>query len=180
MASDLVTVMRLDPATGRDHLDDLAEILVEAVRGGASVSFMLPFGRDDALAYWHRVLDHVEAGEVVLLGAFTGGRLDGTVQLHLATPPNQPHRAEVAKLLVHARARRGGLGSTLMAAVEAEALDLGRTLLTLDTLAENPAALLYAGRGYARAGEIPDYALLPDGRGPEATVVFWKRLDAVP
>lgn len=182
MASDPVTatVARLDPETARRHLDDLAEVLVDAVGGGASVSFMLPFGRDDALVYWRRVLDHVEAGEVVLLGAFTGGRLEGTVQLHLDTPPNQPHRADVAKLLVHSRARRGGLGRALMAAVEVEALRLGRRLLTLDTLTDNPAARLYAGLGYARAGEIPGYALMPDGSGPEATAIFWKRLGAAP
>lgn len=168
----------LDGPAAEAHLQDFADVLIDAVRGGASVSFMLPFGRDDALAYWRRVLDHVAAGEVVLLGASTGDRLDGTVQLHLDTPPNQPHRADVAKLLVHSRARRGGLGRALMAAAEAEALRRGRRLLTLDTLTDNPAARLYDGLGYTRAGAIPGYALMPDGSGPETTVVFWKRLDA--
>lgn len=184
IGSDLLAavprVAVLDGPAAEARLQDLADILVDAVRGGASVSFMLPFGREDAAEYWRHVLGRVEAGQVVLLGASTGDRLDGTVQLHLDTPPNQPHRADVAKLLVHSRARRGGLGRALMAVVEAEALRFGRRLLTLDTLTDNPAARLYAGLGYTRAGEIPGYALMPDGSGPEATAVFWKRLDTVP
>ena len=166
-------VVPLEPA---DHLDDLAAILVDAVEGGASVSFMLPFTLDEARAFWCRVAERAQAGEVVTVGAFTDHRLDGTVQLITATPPNQPHRAEIAKLLVHRRARGRGLGRALMLAAEAAALSRGRTLLTLDTLTGSPAERLYLALGYTRAGTIPGYALLPEGGEPRATVVFYKRL----
>ena len=176
MAEPVVTLLDRDQAPR--YLDHLADILVDVVHGGASVSFMLPFTRDDALAYWRRILAEVEAGDTVLLGAGgTADGLDGTVQLRLATPPNQPHRADVAKLLVHRRARRGGLGRALMAAVEAEARRRGRTLLVLDTLAGSEAEPLYQSAGWTAAGAIPRYALLPEGGEPQATVVFWKRLD---
>jgi GNAT superfamily N-acetyltransferase len=167
---------RVVPIAAALYLDDLAAILADAVEGGASVSFMLPFTLDEARAFWRRVAARAEAGDLVTLGAFTGDRLDGTVQLVTATPPNQPHRAEIAKLLVHRRARRQGFGRALMLAAESLALARGRTLLTLDTLAGSPAEQLYLGLGYAPAGAIPGYALLPTGGEPLATVVFYKPL----
>ena len=173
MAEPVATLLDRDQAPR--HLDHLADILVDVVHGGASVSFMLPFTRDDALAYWRRVLGEVEAGDMLLLGALASGRLDGTVQLRLATPPNQPHRADIAKLLVHRRARRLGLGEALMAAVESEARRRGRTLLVLDTLVGGDAERLYRRAGWTLAGTIPDSALMPEGGAPRATAVFWKR-----
>jgi GNAT superfamily N-acetyltransferase len=137
---------------------------------------MLPFTPDDARAFWRHVAARAAAGELVTLGAFTGDRLDGAVQLIVGTPPNQPHRAEIAKLLVHRRARGRGRGQALMLAAESLALSRGRTLLTLDTLAGSPAERLYLALGYTPAGTIPGYALLPEGGEPRATVIFYKRL----
>jgi GNAT superfamily N-acetyltransferase len=157
-------------------LGDLADVLVDAVHGGASVGFVLPFDLEDATAYWRRVLRDVEAGAALLIGSFAGDRVDGTVQLRLEMPPNQPHRAEVAKLLVHRRARSRGLGEALLAAAEAEARRRGRTLLVLDTIAGSDAERLYRHTGWTLAGTVPDYALMPTGSEPRATAIFWKRL----
>ncbi|HET6519840.1 MAG TPA: GNAT family N-acetyltransferase [Geminicoccaceae bacterium] len=157
------------------RLRELAAILVDAVEGGASVSFMLPFRHEEALAYWRGLLPAVAAGRTVLLAALIGGAAVGTVQLGLATPPNQPHRADVAKLLVHRRARRRGVGRALMARVEDEARRRGRTLLTLDTLTGGEAERLYLALGYVRAGVIPGYARLPTGPLGD-TSIFYKHL----
>lgn len=167
----------LDADAAEPQLDALADILVDAVAGGASVSFMAPFGRDDALAYWRGLLPAVRAGRVVLLGAFLADRLAGTAQLHLATPANQPHRGEVAKLLVHRRARRRGLATALMRRLEDEARARGRTLLTLDTIAGGDAERLYPALGWVRVGVIPGYARFPDGPLGD-TVIFYKALPA--
>jgi ribosomal protein S18 acetylase RimI-like enzyme len=157
------------------HLAALAAILADAVAGGASVSFMAPFGEADARAFWQRLVPLVASGETLLLGGFVDGRLLGTVQLALATPPNQPHRGEIRKLLVHRAARRRGLASALMRAAEAEAARRCRTLLTLDTVAGSPAERLYVALGYAVVGVIPDYALWPDGPFCDAAILY-KRL----
>jgi GNAT superfamily N-acetyltransferase len=165
----------LDVEEGQRRIDELAGVLVDAVASGASVSFMHPFGHRDAVAFWRKVLASVGEGSTVLLAALADGTVQGTVQLQLATPPNQPHRAEVAKLLVHRRARRQGLAARLMAALEREALARGRTLLTLDTHTGGPAERLYERLGWSRVGIVPGYALLPDGL-PGDTTIFYKRL----
>jgi ribosomal protein S18 acetylase RimI-like enzyme len=170
-------VMEVDAATLEARLDEFARILEDAVASGASVSFMAPFPLDAARAYWRSLLPRIAARGVVLLAATEGGRPAlGTVQLHVATPPNQPHRADIAKLLVHRSARRRGLGRLLMLAAEEVAARHGRTLLTLDT-ASPDAERLYDALGYERAGVIPGYALLPDG-APCHTTIFYKRLGA--
>jgi GNAT superfamily N-acetyltransferase len=153
--------------------DALAEVLLDAVAGGASVSFMADLTREQAVSYWGRIADGVAKGERVV---FVAGEFDGTAQLVLDTPPNQPHRAELAKMLVHRRARRRGLGRALFAAVETEARARGRTLLTFDTMSGSGAERLYLSCGAVKVGEIPGYALLPGGGAPEATSVFYKRL----
>lgn len=152
----------------------LAEVLADCVAGGASVSFMWPFSVDDAHRWWGGVIDSVAAGMTVLFGAYAGGGLAGTVQLGLDTPPNQPHRGDVKKLLVHRRARGRGLGAALMAALEAEARRRDLTLLTLDT-AGAEADRLYRRLGWTETGIIPRYALWPDGRFCDTTI-FWKAL----
>ena len=156
------------------QLQALADVLVDCVEGGASVSFMLPMTRDKALAFWRKVADGAARGERVLLVAEDGQGIVGTVQLILDQPENQPHRADVAKMLVHRRARRQGLGAALMQAAEREALSEGKTLLVLDT-ADDTAARLYARLGWQPAGVIPRYALLPAG-GECATTYFYRSL----
>jgi GNAT superfamily N-acetyltransferase len=154
--------------------DDLADVLVDCVEGGASVSFMLPYSHDQARAFWRELVPAVAGGAVVLLAAGEGP-LVGTVQLQLATPPNQPHRAGVAKLLVRRSARGRGVGRTLMLAAEDEARAVGRTLLTLDTITDGAGDRLYRRLGWTFVGAIPDYARMPDG--PLApTSIFYKRL----
>ena len=152
----------------------LAELLIDCVEGGASVSFMLPLPRDKALRFWRKVLDGVGRGERALLVAESGdGRIVGTVQLITDLPENQPHRAEVAKMLVHRGMRRRGVAQRLMAAIDAAAREQGKTLLVLDTVTGGDAERLYTRAGWQRAGVIPGFALLPAG-GLCATTVFYK------
>ena len=169
--SGTTRVLSADEAVARG--EDLAEVLLDCVAGGASVSFMHDLSRAQALEYWAGVAAEVRAGRRALLVA---GDVDGTAQLLLDTPPNQPHRAELAKMLVHRRARRRGLARALFHAAEAEALRRGRTLLTFDTLAGTAAERLYLACGCTKIGEIPGYALLPGGGVPAATSVFFKEL----
>ena len=157
-------------------LDQLASVLVDCVEGGASVSFMAPFTQEDGLAFFRKVAASVACGDTVLLAAKLEERIVGTVQLGLDTPPNQPHRADVKKMLVHRTARSRGIGAVLMAAVEDEAKRRGRWLLVLDTVPGMSGYRLYQRAGWTEVGTIPDYALLPDGRLCD-TAVFWKRLD---
>jgi GNAT superfamily N-acetyltransferase len=164
----------LDARETRDMLPDLAAILTDCVRGGASVSFMKPFGTEEALAWWAGIAEAVARGEVTLLGAWDAHGLAGTAQLWPSDKPNQPHRADVAKVLVHRRARNRGLGGALMQAIEQEARRRGLTLLTLDT-ASGAAERVYARCGWIRVGTIPDYALWPDG-GLCDTVIYYKSL----
>jgi len=150
-------------------------VLFDCVEGGASVSFLWPFSREDAEAFFRKCIEGVEAGERILLAAFGDGRLVGTVQIITALPPNQPHRADVAKLLVHRGARGSGVGQKLMEEVERQARAAGKTLLVLDTVTDGDAERLYTRLEWTRVGVIPDYALFPDGQ-PCATTVFYKAL----
>jgi GNAT superfamily N-acetyltransferase len=158
----------------RTDLDQLAELLADAVDSGASVSFIQPFSIDDAREWWRSTLDRADTRAIVLV-ARDPDRIVGSVSLHPAWPPNQPHRAEIVKLLVHRRARRRGIARALMADIETRARAAGFTLLTLDTVRGDPAEQLYATAGWQRVGVIPDYALYPDGRLCD-TVVFYKKL----
>src|SRR5262249_20765228 len=146
------------------QIDGLADVLIDCVEGGASVSFMQPLSRDRAVAFWRRVAQGVAAGERALLVAEDARGLCGTVQLVLDQPENQPHRADLAKMLVHRRARRQGLGAALMRAAEATARECGKTLLVLDAVTGGDAARLYERLGWVRVGDIPGYALWPQGR----------------
>ena len=157
-------------------LEQLADVLVDCVEGGASVSFMSPFSQDQALAFFGKVAGSVAAGDTVLLAATLGGRIVGTVQLGLDTPPNQPHRADIKKMLVHRAARGRGIGALLMAEVEEEARRHGRWLLVLDTVPGENGHRLYLRAGWTQTGIVPDYALFPDGR-PCDTAIMWKRLE---
>ena len=165
-----MTVRLLTTEDVRAHATELGEVLADAVAGGASVSYMAGFGRPQAAAYFEKVAAQPERL------VFAAGDFDGTAQLWLDMPPNQPHRAELAKMLVHRRARRRGLGRALFAAVEAEARRRGRTLLTFDTMSGSAAEKLYLSCGCVKAGEIPRFALLPEGGEPAATSVFFKLL----
>jgi GNAT superfamily N-acetyltransferase len=157
-------------------LEQLAAVLVDCVAGGASVNFMAPFSQEQALAFFRKVADAVALGDTVLLAAKLDGKIIGTVQLGLDTPPNQPHRADIKKMLVHRTARGGGIGAALMARVEEEARRHGRWLLVLDTVPGENGYRLYRRAGWTESGIIPDYAMFPDGRLCD-TAFFWKRLD---
>lgn len=159
-----------------DELRGLCDVLIDCVDGGASVSFMHPMTRDKASAFWRRVADGVARGDRALLVAEDEHGVVGTVQLILDLPENQPHRGDVAKMLVHRRGRRRGIGAALMRAVEATASDCDRTLLVLDTVTGSDAERLYTRLGWQRCGVIPQYALYPDGR-PCATTYFYRLLD---
>jgi GNAT superfamily N-acetyltransferase len=156
-------------------LGQLADVLVDCVEGGASVSFMAPFSQDAALAFFRKVAGSLASGETVLLAALLDGKIVGTVQLGLDTPPNQPHRADVRKMLVHRAARGRGIGGALMEAVEQEARRHGRWLLVLDTVPGENGHRLYRRAGWTESGLVPDYAMFPDGRLCD-TAIMWKRL----
>jgi GNAT superfamily N-acetyltransferase len=165
----------LNAAEAKASLGELADVLVDCVAGGASVSFMSPFSKADAEAFFRKCIAGVEPGERILLAALIDGCIVGSVQILTAMPPNQPHRADVAKLLVHRKARGSGVGQRLMEEVEKYARAAGKTLLVLDTVTGEAGERLYTRLGWTRVGVIPDYALFPDGR-PCATTVFWKRV----
>lgn len=167
-------IVELDAEGAAKSVPQLAGVLLDCVEGGASVGFMWPLARSKAEAFWEGVAAAVARKETFLLVARDASGIAGTVQLKLALMENQPHRADVSKLLVHRRARRGGLGEALMRRVEELAADRGRRVLVLDT-ATPEAERLYARTGWQRCGEIPDYALMPDGSLCE-TVVYWKHL----
>jgi GNAT superfamily N-acetyltransferase len=157
------------------HLDALAAVLADCVDGGASVSYLAPFSHAEARAAFADMVAEAEQGHRLILAAFAEDRLVGTVQVILALPPNQPHRAEIAKLLVATSARRRGIARLLMEAAESAARAEGKTLLVLDAVTDGDAARLYARLGWTTVGVIPNYALYPDGR-PCDTTVFWKAL----
>ena len=167
-------VRRLDAVDDRQR-EELAGVLLDCVDGGASVSFMRPLSRERAVAFWRSVAEEVATGARALFVAEDRLGICGTVQLVLHQPENQPHRADVAKLLVHRRARRQGLAALLMRAAEVTARECGKTLLVLDTVTDGDAARLYERLGWNRVGDIPDYALLPGG-GLAGTTVFYRKL----
>jgi ribosomal protein S18 acetylase RimI-like enzyme len=163
LPSDEATVLRL------------AEILAAVVSAGGSVHFMDPTPMDEAQAYWRKALAGAAAGDRIVLGGHVEGRLVGTVTLFLDTPPNQPFRAEIWKLMVDPSVRRRGVARALMIAAERLAAELGRTLLNLDTATDGGASELYESLGWIRAGVIPDYAYKPKG-GLTGTAIYWKQL----
>jgi len=170
---DQIEVRRLAGSELRDQLDALATVLADCVAGGASVSYMAPFSHADARAAFEGFAGDAERGNRLILAAFAADELVGTVQVILKLPPNQPHRGEIAKLLVHPRARKQGVAQRLMEHAEAEARAEGKSLLVLDTVTGDNAERLYTRLGWSRVGVIPGYALYPDGR-PCDTTVFWK------
>jgi SAM-dependent methyltransferase len=168
------SVRRLDRVSDVE-IEGLVGVLMDCVEGGASVSFMQPFTRERAEAFWRRVARDVEAGERVLLVAEDDQGICGTVQLALALPENQPHRADLAKMLVHRRARRRGLGAALMRAAERAALEREKTLLVLDAVTGGDAARLYERLGWVRVGDVPRFALYPEG-GYCSTTYYYRDL----
>jgi GNAT superfamily N-acetyltransferase len=167
-----VVIQRLDAQAAASQVDALADVLIDCVEGGASVGFMWPLPRDKALAFWRKVIDGVARGERVLLVACDAAAgIVGTVQLLLAMPDNQPHRADVAKMLVHRRARRQGVARQLLAALDAQARVEGRSVLVLDTVTGGAAERLYQSAGWQRVGEVPQFALMPDG--PYCSTTFF-------
>jgi ribosomal protein S18 acetylase RimI-like enzyme len=153
----------------------LSELLVETVASGGSVSFMHPLSPQAADAFWQQALASAASGERVVLGAFEGEQLIGTVTLLLNLPPNQPHRAEIAKMMTRVSHRHRGVATALMHAAERMAIERGRVLLVLDTAAEDGASKLYEALGFRLTGVIPDYALKPHG-GLTGTMIYWKRI----
>lgn len=175
MKTESVHVRRLQ-AIGPCEVEGLSDVLVDCVEGGASVSFMLPITRAKAAAFWLGISAGLARGErLVFVAEDASGAILGTVQVILQQPENQPHRGDVAKMLVHRRARRMGVGAALLEAAERGACEAGKTLLVLDTVTGGDAERLYARQGWQRCGEIPKYALWPDGR-PCATTVYFKEL----
>jgi GNAT superfamily N-acetyltransferase len=175
LQTEQIEVRRLRATEMHAQLDALAGVLFDCVAGGASVSYMAPFSHEQARSAFEGFATEVEHGRRLLLAAFADDDLVGTVQVILALPPNQPHRAEIAKLLVHRSARGRGIAQLLMERAEAEARAEGKTLLVLDAVTEGDAARLYERLGWTEVGVIPGYALYPDGR-PCDTTVFWKAL----
>jgi ribosomal protein S18 acetylase RimI-like enzyme len=167
-------IRRLTAEEMGERIADLSEVLIDCVEGGASVGFMSPLRRQRADAFWLGIKDRVAAGAIELLIAEIDGLLAGTVQLARAQYENQPHRADVSKMLVHRRARRRGVGRALMEAAENIARGAGRTLLVLDT-AGSEAQRLYERLDWTVVGRVPDYALWPDGRLCDTTIMY-KRL----
>lgn len=171
--------VRLLPMLDAREIEGLSEVLIDCVEGGASVSFMLPMTHAKAEAYWQSIAAGVARGDrLVVVAEGADGTILGTVQVILAQPENQPHRGDLAKMLVHRRARRQGVGAALLTVAEAEAFRAGKTLLVLDT-ASDDAERLYTRQGWQYCGQIPDYALMPDG--PLCpTTIFYKFLRPSP
>jgi GNAT superfamily N-acetyltransferase len=172
---DVHSIQRLFAVT-ETQIQGLAELLIDCVEGGASVSFMHPLPVTKAVDFWRGVADGVARGERALLVAEDAGGIAGSVQLILDQPENQPHRADLSKMLVHRRARRQGVGAALLQAAESVGRDCGKSLLVLDT-ANGDAERLYASLGWQRVGVIPGFALLPQG-GLCDTTLFYRILQA--
>jgi GNAT superfamily N-acetyltransferase len=170
-------VRLLDASEAGERIAELSAVLIDCVEGGASVSFMAPLTRERADAFWRRVADGVAANDRLLLIAEdrSTGEIVGTVQVLFAVPENQPHRGDVAKMLVRRSARRRGLGALLMRAAEEAALAAGKTLLVLDTVTGQDAERLYERLGWTRVGVVPHYALWPEGGLCDTTFIY-KRL----
>jgi len=171
MTASQWAVRRVDMLDQR-QIHQLADVLIDCVEGGASVHFMSPLRRESALNFWRQIAQQVAAGERVLLVAEDDQGICGTVQLIIHLPENQPHRAEVDKMLVHRRARRRGLGAALMRSVETTARELHKTLLVLDTVTGSDGARLYEQLGWSRVGMIPNFALSPHGEFCGATIYY--------
>ncbi len=178
--SDPPLIRVLSAEEAKQRVDALAEVLMDCVEGGASVSFMAPLSAERARAFWQGVAAGVAAGDRILLVAEEpgSGELLGTVQVVFAQPENQPHRADIAKMLVHRRARRRGVGAALMREAEAAARRAGKTVLVLDTVTGGDAERLYTRLGWKRCGVIPNYALWPKGGFCDTTVFYKEVSDA--
>jgi GNAT superfamily N-acetyltransferase len=174
MAEALPPIRRLSQV-GPAEVDGLVDVLLDCVEGGASVGFMLPLPRERAYEFWGGVADAVRRGDRALLVAEDAQGTCGTVQLILAQPDNQPHRADLSKMLVHSRARRRGLGEALMRAAEQMAVDCGKSLLVLDAVTDGDAYRLYSRLGWQKVGDVPDFALWPEG-GYCSTTYFYRSL----
>ncbi|MBJ7309004.1 GNAT family N-acetyltransferase [Rugamonas sp. CCM 8940] len=171
-----ITIRRLDADAAAASIEALADVLIDCVEGGASVSFMLPLPRAKAVAFWRDVAAGVARDERVLLVAEdAAGRIVGTVQMITALPDNQPHRADIAKMLVHRQARRSGIAQRLMEAIDTAARDAGKSVLVLDTVSGGDAERLYERAGWQRVGAVPQYALMPNG-DLCGTTFFYKHL----
>ncbi len=173
-STSLLAVRRLSRVT-ESQIEALTNLLIDCVEGGASVSFMSPLSVDKASAFWRRVAVAVVRGDRALIVAEDPGGIVGTAQLILDLPENQPHRADLSKMLVHRRARRRGVGAAILHAAEDLARQLGKSVLVLDT-ASGDAERLYARHGWVRVGVVPDYALLPGG-GFCQTTFYYRRLE---
>lgn len=173
---DTITVRRVGMNEAATCVDALADVLIDCVEGGASVSFMLPISRSTAVDFWRHVAHGVARDErILLIAEDASGEIVGTVQLITALPENQPHRADVAKMLVSPKARRQGIAQRLMAAVDEEAKAAGKSVLVLDTVTGGDAERLYERAGWQRVGVVPNYALMPDGEFC-ATTYYYKQL----
>ncbi|MCX5513023.1 GNAT family N-acetyltransferase [Kaistia algarum] len=168
-------IRRLSAAEAEGALAELGALLTDAVAGGASVNFMAGFAAHEAETFWRGQIPLIAEGRRILIVAESDGRIVGTVVVTFAPQPNQPHRADIGKMLVHSSARRRGLGRTLLAAAEAAATESGRTLLVLDTETDSAGHQLYAACGWTEVGTIPGYALTPDGR-PSGATIFYKAI----
>lgn len=170
-----IQIRRLQTIGDRE-IEGLSDVLIDCVEAGASVGFMLPMSKAKAEAFWERTSASVARRERVVLAAEDAtGAIVGTVQVILDQPENQPHRGDIAKMLVHRRVRRRGVGAALLAAAERSALSAGKTLLVLDTVTGSDAERMYARHGWQRCGQIPNFALWPNG-APCATTIFFKFL----
>ncbi|MEW6641132.1 MAG: GNAT family N-acetyltransferase [Pseudomonadota bacterium] len=167
--------IRMLATLGEDEIAQLADVLIDCVDGGASVSFMHPLSQEKAMTFWRDLATDVASGRRRLLAAYDAQGMVGTVQVVAAQPDNQPHRADIAKMLVHRRARRRGIGAALMRAAEDAAREAGKTLLVLDTVSGGDAERLYSRLGWVFSGTVPDYALWPHG-GLCATSFYYRRL----
>ncbi|APA88196.1 GNAT family N-acetyltransferase [Paraburkholderia sprentiae WSM5005] len=173
---DSATVRRVGANEAAACVEALADVLIDCVEGGASVSFMLPISRDTALRFWRDVAEGVARGErALLIAEDRDGSIIGTVQLITAQPENQPHRADVAKMLVHRKARRHGVGHALMTELDRIAREEKKSVLVLDTVTGGDAERLYQRAGWQRVGSVPNYALMPDGEFC-ATTFYCKQL----
>jgi GNAT superfamily N-acetyltransferase len=174
MAAGLPSIRRLHSVSPAE-VDGLVDVVLDSVEGGASIGFMLPLSRERAHEFWSGIADAVGRGDRALLVAEDAEGICGTVHLILAQPDNQPHRADLSKMLVHSRARHRGLGAALMQAAEELAVDCGKTLLVLDTVTDSDAYRLYARLGWQKVGDVPDFALWPEG-GLCSTTYFYRML----
>ena len=172
-------IRTLSAPEARAAIRQLSALFSQTVEAGASMGFMSPFSPDEASTYWSGVAEAVENGAILLLTAWNGENIVGSVQLAVGTPPNQPHRADLKKLMVLPAARGRGISRTLMEAAERAAIEAGRDLLVLDTATGEPAEAIYQHFGWTRVGTIPRYALFPDGREC-ATTLYYKDLRQIP